>query len=102
MSLTMQINALIDVSLLLSRMADLDLSGIDATARACGVAPSTVKKLLRGEFPKIVALRRVCAGLQIDQRELVISASTLKKTSGSGRRVLPGRWPADKVAGHDG
>lgn len=98
----MKISALIDVSLLLATISERGFSGIDDASRACGVAPSTMKKLLAGDCPKIVALRRVCEGLNLDIRELVISASTHKEKSGSGRRVLPGRWPGHSIARNDG
>ena len=99
----MKVNAVVDVGLLLKAIQNAGYAGIEDAGMACQTAPGNFRKLLdfRGDLPRCDALFRICNGLNIDIRELVISAGTHKKENGSQGRVLPGRWPTHPIAGHD-
>ena len=92
-----KITALVDVGLVLQTIRDKGWAGLDEASAHCHVSEGSFKKLLKGEIPRLDALFRICDGLGISVKEVII-ARTHKEEKRQRRHVLSHRWAADPVA----
>ncbi len=92
-----KITALVDVGLILQAIRDKGWAGVDEASAHCHVSEASFKKLLKGEIPRLDALFRICDGLGISVKEVIV-APTRKEEKGSGRYVLPYRRAGEPLA----
>lgn len=65
-------NAIVNIGLVLQRIRDRGLHGFADAAAACRTSPKNFQKLARGELPRLDALQRICRGLGISERDLIV------------------------------
>jgi DNA-binding Xre family transcriptional regulator len=68
-------NAIINVSLILQRIREKNLTGLSDAAAHCGTSIKNFHKLARGELPRLDALQRICRGLEITEQQLILGMS---------------------------
>jgi hypothetical protein len=73
-------NAIINIGLLLEAIHRRGWSGFAEASAHCKTSPKNFIKLTQGEIPRLDALQRICRGLGISERELIIGAVKPKPT----------------------
>lgn len=92
-----KISVLVDVGLILQAIQDKGWAGIDEASAHCHVSEASFKKLMKGEIPRLDAFFRICSGLGLNPKEVIV-APTRKEEKGPGRNVLPYRRAIDSIA----
>lgn len=73
-----KINTLVDVGLILQAIRDKGWSGINEASAHCHVSVESLKKLLRGELPRLDVLFRICDGLGVSVKEIIVAPTRVK------------------------
>jgi hypothetical protein len=68
-------NAIINVGLLLEAIRRKGWSGFAEASAHCQTSAKNFHKLTRGEIPRLDALQRICKGLGISERDLIVGMS---------------------------
>ena len=79
-----KINTLVDVGLILQAIQNKGWSGIDEASARCHVSEGSLKKLLKGEIPRLDSLFRICDGLGISVKEVIVAPTRQKKEGRTG------------------
>jgi len=67
-------NVIVNIGLLLERIRAKGCHGFTDAAAICRTSPKNFQKLARGELPRLDAVQRICQGLGISERDLIVGA----------------------------
>jgi len=65
-------NGIINIGLLLEAIRRKGWHGFSDASAHCQTFPKNFHKLTRGEIPRLDALMRICRGLGISERDLIV------------------------------
>jgi transcriptional regulator with XRE-family HTH domain len=72
------VNAIINIGILFDAIRRRGWTGFSEAAAHCRTSPKNFAKLASGELPRLDALQRICRGLGISERELIVGMSKAK------------------------
>ena len=71
-------NAIVNIGFLLEAIRRKGWTGFSEASARCRTSPKNFAKLSRGEIPRLDALQRICRGLGINERDLILGVSKAK------------------------
>ena len=76
-------NAIVNIGLVLQKIRERGCHGFTDAAALCRTSPKNFVKLSRGEIPRLDALQRICKGLGINERDLIVGMQKPKPEESS-------------------
>jgi hypothetical protein len=65
-------HAIVNITIVLERIREKGFHGFSEAAAHCRTSIKNFHKLARGEIPRLDALQRICNGLGIKERDLIL------------------------------